>query len=82
MTHRECPKCASTSISDSRQKPYERPLNVVCLKPYRCNKCDIRFWGFSDRQIRKLLPILKYGVGFLFCCGVIYLVIVAFLRTR
>ena len=82
MTHRECPKCSSTSISDSRQRKYELPLSLLCLKPYRCVSCEARFFGFSDRQSRKILPLLKYAVGFLICFGVIWVAIVTAVRIR
>jgi hypothetical protein len=82
MTHRECPNCASSSIADSRQKSYEFPLNLFCLKPYRCVRCETRFWSLSDRQIRKVLPLLKYGISFLLCFGVIWMIILVAVQRR
>ena len=82
MAHRECPKCSSNSISDSRQRYFELPLTVICLRPYRCNRCEYRFWRVSDRQRDKIIPYLAYAGGVLVALGLIWVAVILWLRMR
>jgi hypothetical protein len=76
MAQRVCPKCASNSISDSRQRYFELPLNILCLKAYRCNRCELRFWRISDRQKGKMIPYLAYAGGAIALIGLIWMMII------
>ena len=82
MAHRACPKCSSNSVSDSRQRYFELPLSVVCLKPYRCNRCEFRFWRVSDRQKEKIIPYLAYAGGVLVVIGLISVSIILWRSKR
>lgn len=46
-THTHCPSCGSHRVRKSRkQGVWERFLSSVSLhRPYRCESCDLRFWG-------------------------------------
>jgi hypothetical protein len=82
MLDHECPKCLSSSVNDSRQRYYELPLSLVCLKPYRCGQCDHRFWRVSDRQSRKVFPVILYTLGLVLCIGVLWATVAFFENKR
>ena len=54
----ECPVCRSSSVRRSTRRGFvERTwFRLAFVWPYRCDDCDVRFWGFyryyemSDRR--------------------------------
>ena len=44
--YRECPNCHSYDVRTSRVRSGERLLRLVCLKPFRCMECGVRFLGW------------------------------------
>ncbi len=72
MPSRECPKCLCATVADSRSRYYELPLGWMAMKPYRCCRCEHRFWRHSDRQSQKVLPYFKIAVWIL---GILALVV-------
>ena len=44
-----CPKCSSRDVRRSKRKGFlERTvLDLAALRPYRCRKCDHRFFRFG-----------------------------------
>jgi hypothetical protein len=52
---KQCPQYESSEVRRSvRRGFFERVLyRVLCLWPYRCNRCDLRFLGFH----RQYAPI-------------------------
>jgi hypothetical protein len=59
---RECPKCKSQNYRLASCRAYEYPALLFFLAPYRCNKCQQRFWSFRARQAKKLgMYILVFG---------------------
>ncbi len=44
----------------------------MAMKPYRCCKCEHRFWAHSDRQSQKVLPYFTIAVWIL---GILVLVV-------
>src|ERR1700745_3999541 len=46
---RPCPHCSSTEVFRShRRGPFEKYLfSIIGMRPYRCIKCDSRFYGFG-----------------------------------
>jgi hypothetical protein len=47
-----CPNCESSMIRRSMRRGFvERVfLRLTLVWPYRCDDCDLRFWGFQ-RQV-------------------------------
>ena len=45
---RTCPHCQSVNVRRSRRKgPFERILlPLLLVRPYRCQKCDLRHYNF------------------------------------
>ena len=54
-----CRRCGSSDVRRSaRRNPFEKAISVVCL-PFRCNKCDERFFRFrfaGTRQEASAVP--------------------------
>ena len=46
---RPCPHCTSTEVFRShRRGPFEKYLfSMIGMRPYRCTKCEVRFYGFA-----------------------------------
>ena len=46
---RPCPHCTSTEVFRShRRGPFEKYLfSMMGMRPYRCTKCEARFYGFA-----------------------------------
>ena len=50
VLHR-CPKCRSESVKRSRRGFVERVvLWFLRVRPYRCEKCDTRYWDFASSK--------------------------------
>ena len=50
---RECPKCKSENYRYASLRFYEYLALPFYFRPFRCNKCQQRFWGFRTRRARK-----------------------------
>ena len=52
-----CPNCESGKIRRSRRQGFvERVfLRLTLVWPYRCDDCDLRFWGFQ-RELPRTRP--------------------------
>jgi transposase-like protein len=42
----KCPHCNSRYVHRSRLRVYDLVLLLLFLRPYRCEDCDRRFYGF------------------------------------
>jgi hypothetical protein len=43
-----CPQCTSARIHQSRRKGIvERVLAMMFIRPFRCERCDLRFFRLS-----------------------------------
>jgi hypothetical protein len=44
-----CPRCTSVRIHPSRRRGIVETmiLAVICFRPFRCERCDSRFFRFS-----------------------------------
>lgn len=42
---RKCPQCGSTRAGPSHRGAFERWAALALARPYRCRKCNHRFWG-------------------------------------
>lgn len=61
-SERECSKCGSQNIRYAQLRFYDYPLMLFFLRPYRCNKCQKRFFSFRTRQARKVgLFVFLFG---------------------
>lgn len=49
---RPCPQCSSNEVFRShRRGPFEKYFfSVIGLRPYRCIKCESRFYGFAPTE--------------------------------
>ena len=47
---RPCPHCSSTEVFRShRRGPFEKYVfSVIGMRPYRCIKCDSRYYAFGS----------------------------------
>jgi uncharacterized protein with PIN domain len=55
-----CPRCESRAIRRSMRKGVvERVfLRMALVWPYRCDDCDVRFWGFQ-RSAPRMKELMK-----------------------
>jgi hypothetical protein len=74
-SERECPKCKSQNIHRAHYSPYELPLRLFFIRPYRCK----RFWGF---RLKLALRVAYYGILAIVCLGCIWYVIAQFGHVR
>jgi predicted RNA-binding Zn-ribbon protein involved in translation (DUF1610 family) len=55
----ECPQCGSYLVRLSKRRTWIE--HVVCrllfVRPYRCDDCDARFFGFGAASTRKLVHL-------------------------
>jgi ribosomal protein L37AE/L43A len=42
----QCPHCSSEIVRRSRRRNFrDRMMSIVSRLPYRCEECDLRFYG-------------------------------------
>ena len=44
-----CPRCSSVRIHQSKRRGITETmiLTLLCVRPFRCERCDLRFFRFS-----------------------------------
>ena len=59
---RKCPRCGCSDVRRSSIHGEEEEQVHVLLSPYRCNKCDERFWVISRKARQMAIGLLVLTV--------------------
>lgn len=60
---RTCPACGSDGVHRSKRRGWERLLTPLPGRPYRCHKCDHRFYALADESVERFREVCCPSCG-------------------